>query len=157
VFQVSDFREQRGYGATIAERVWSAWWKGAGHPLADVERHMGEMAGQNPLPMAVVAHDAGGYLGSAFLIHSDLEARPQYSPWVAAVWVDADKRRRGVGRALVAEAVRNAARLGFAEVYLCCRPEMEGFYTAMGWTVFERAVGAERLSVLKRELESQDA
>ena len=109
-FQISDFREHQHYGPIIADRVWNAWWRNAGLPLADVERHMIEMADDRPLPMAVVAHNDHGYLGSAFLIHSDMEERPQYSPWVAAVWVEASERKRGVGRALIAEAAKIAAR-----------------------------------------------
>jgi GNAT superfamily N-acetyltransferase len=151
-FQISDYREHQRYGATIADRVWSAWWKNAGRPLLDVERHMDEMADDRPLPMAVVAHDDNGYLGSAFLIHSDMEERPQLSPWVAAVWVEASERNRGIGGALIAEAARTAASLGYRRVYICCRPELESFYSRLGWTIVEKAAGANRLSILSLNL-----
>jgi predicted N-acetyltransferase YhbS len=151
-FQISDFREHQRYGAIIADRVWNAWWRSAGRPIEDVERHVIEMADDCPLPMAVVAHNQHGYLGSAFLIHSDMEERPQYGPWVAAVWVEASERKRGVGRALIAEAAKIAGSLGYGVVYICCRPELEGFYSRIGWKVFEQAAGAERLSVLKLDL-----
>ena len=151
-FQISDFRDQQRYGAIIADRVWNAWWRHADHPIDDVERHMIEMADDRPMPMAVVAHNQHGYLGSAFLIHSDMEERPQYSPWVAAVWVEASERRRGVGQALVGEAAKIAGSLGYGAAYICCRPELEGFYSRIGWKVLEQATGAKRLSVLKRDL-----
>ena len=151
-FQISDFREHQHYGLTIADRVWNAWWKSAGLSLSDVERHMIEMADERPLPMAVVAHDDRGYLGSAFLIHSDMEERPQLSPWVAAVWVEPSERKRGVGRALIAEAAKIASSVGYRAVYICCRPELESFYSRIGWWVVEQAAGAKRLSVLKLDL-----
>ena len=151
-FQISDFREHQHYGQLIADRVWNAWWKNAGLPLADVQRHMIEMADERPLPMAVVAHNNNGYLGSAFLIHSDVEERPRYSPWVAAVWVEASERKRGVGRALTAEAARIAGSLGYRAAYICCHPDLEGFYAGIGWQVIEQAACANRLSVLKRVL-----
>ena len=151
-FHVSDFRQHQHYGPTIADRVWNAWWKHAGRALSDVERHMIEMADDRPLPMALVAHGAEGYLGSAFLIHSDMEERPRLSPWVAALWVEAAARKRGVGRALVAEAAKIAASLGYRAVYLCCRPDLEGFYLRSGWINIEQAVGAKGLSVLKLDL-----
>ena len=110
------------------------------------------MADDHPLPMALVAHDDHNYLGSAFLIHSDMEERPQYSPWVAAVWVEAAERRRGVGRALIAEAAKIAGSLGRRVVYICCRQELEGFYSRIGWQVVEQAAGAKRLSFLKLDL-----
>jgi predicted N-acetyltransferase YhbS len=111
-----------------------------------------EMADENPLPMAIAAHDDCGYLGSAFLIHSDMEERRQYSPWVAAVWVEASERKRGVGQALVLEGARIAASLGYRAAYICCRPELETFYLNIGCGVVEQAAGASRLSVLKLDL-----
>jgi predicted N-acetyltransferase YhbS len=77
--------------------------------------------------MAVVAHSDHGYLGSAFLTHSDMEERPQYSPWIAAVWVEASERKRGFGHALIAEAAKIAGALGYRAAYICCRPDLEGF------------------------------
>ena len=150
-FHVSDFRQHQHYGPTVANRVWNAWWKDAGRALSDVERHMIEMADDRPL-MALVAHGADSYLGSALLIHSDMEERPELSPWVAALWVEAAARKRGVGRALVAEAAKTAAALGYPAAYLCCRPELEGFYSGIGWTLIEQAVGAKGLSVLRLDL-----
>jgi GNAT superfamily N-acetyltransferase len=151
-FQISNFREQQRYGAIIADRVWNAWWRNAGRSVSDVERRVEEMAQDHPLPMAVVAHNDHGYLGSAFLIHSDMEERPQYSPWVAAVWVEAAERRRGVGRALIAEAAKMAGSLGCRTAYICCQPDLEGFYSRISWQVVEQAAGAKRLSVLKLDL-----
>jgi len=150
--QISDFRECPHYGPLIADRVWNAWWRKAGYPRSDIERHMIETADDQPLPMAVVAHDDKGYLGSAFLIHSDMQERPQYSPWVAAVWVEASARGRGVGRALIAEAAKTAASLDYRVAYICCRRELENFYAKVGWTIVEEAAGAKRLSILKLDL-----
>jgi predicted N-acetyltransferase YhbS len=154
-FQISDFREHRRYGPTIADRVWNAWWRNAGHPVSDIERHIIEMADASPLPMAIVAHNDNGYLGSAFLIHSDMEERAQYSPWVAALWVEAAERKRGVGRALIGEAAKTAGSLGYRAVYICCRPELERFYSGVGWRIIEQAAGARRLSVLKLDLDAR--
>ena len=151
-FQISDFREHQHYGSVIVDQVWNAWWRSAGRPVSEVERHMIEMADDRPLPTAVVAHDQYGYVGSAFLIHSDMEERPQYSPWVAAVWVETAERKRSVGRTLVAETAKIAGALGYPAAHICCRPELEGFYSGIGWKTIEQAVGSKRLSVLKLDL-----
>jgi hypothetical protein len=57
-----------------------------------------------------------------------------------------------VGRPLIAEAAKIAGALGYREAYICCRPELEGFYSGIGWKIIEEAVGATRLSVLKLDL-----
>jgi len=154
-FQISDFRQHQHFGPTIADRVWNAWWSHSGRQVSDVERHMIEMADERPLPMAIVAHDDHGYLGSAFLIHSDMEERPQYGPWVAAVWVEAAERKRGVGSALIVRAAKTADSLGYEAAYICCRPELERFYSGIGWKIIERAAGAKRLSILKLSFDGQ--
>lgn len=145
--QMSDYRDRQDFGPVIADRVWNAWWKDAGLLLSDVTDHLVEMVDDRPLPLAFVAHDDSGYLGSAFLIECDLEERQQYQPWVAAVWVEETARRRGIGRALVAEAARAAASLGYETSYICCHGELEGFYISSGWTLLERDVGPHSLSV----------
>jgi len=116
---------------------------------------MAEMADDRPLPMAIVAHEGHHYLGSAFLIHSDMDERPQYSPWVAAVWVEAAERKRGVGRALIVQAAKTSDSLGYEAPYICCRPELEGFYSRFGWKIVEQAAGLKRLSVLRLSSEGR--
>ena len=108
----------------------------------------------SPIPFALVAHDGEKFLGTSSVIASDLEERPQLTPWVAAVWVEEDARRRGVGAALVNRAAQDCFALGVSRAYLCARPRMTRFYEALGWTVVERNVGAHRLSVFIRDSDS---
>jgi hypothetical protein len=65
----------------------------SGMPLSAVEFHMTEIANASPLPTALVAYDDEGFVGSTFVIGCDLEERAQYSPWIAAVWVERTKRK----------------------------------------------------------------
>ena len=85
-----------------------------------------------PIPFALVAHDGERFLGTSSVIASDLEERPQLTPWVAAVWVEEAARRRGVGAALVNRAAQDCFALGVVSVYLCARPRMTRFYEAAG-------------------------
>ena len=66
-----------------------------------------------PIPFALVAHDGGTFLGTASVIASDLDARSQYTPWVAAFWVDPEHRSNGIGAALVRAGTDKAHALGF--------------------------------------------
>ncbi len=81
------------------------------------------------------------------MIASDLEERPQLTPWVAAVWVEPRARSRGVGGALVERAARDCFALGIARAYLCARPALSGFYERLGWIAVERDVGKHGLTV----------
>ena len=107
-----------------------------------------------PIPLALVAHDGGAFLGTASVIASDLAERPQLTPWVAAVWVEPEARGRGIGAALVDRATRDCFAVGVSRAYLCARPRMSRFYEALGWSIFERKVGKHQLSVFVQETDT---
>jgi predicted N-acetyltransferase YhbS len=81
------------------------------------------------------------------VIASDLDARPQYTPWIAAVWVDPAHRSQGIGAALVRAGAARAHGLGFDPVYLCALPPRHGFYKALGWRLTEASVTKAGLAV----------
>jgi GNAT superfamily N-acetyltransferase len=104
-----------------------------------------------PIPLALVAHDGGTFLGTASVIASDLDERPELTPWVAAVWVEERARGHGIGAALVNGATQACFKLGFPRAYLCARARMTGFYEGLGWKLIERRVGHHQLNVFVRE------
>jgi predicted N-acetyltransferase YhbS len=93
--------------------------------------------GAGPIPTALVAHEGDTFVGTVSLIACDEETRPQYTPWVAALWVEPEYRRQGVGAALVEQAASFAFGTGAGRVYLLSGPHRQSFYEALGWTVLE--------------------
>jgi GNAT superfamily N-acetyltransferase len=147
-FAVSDLRARPEFSKDVADRVWRAWWKDKGYPLDYIAGQVAENLSSEAIPFAVVAHDGDQFLGTASVIPSDLDERPEYTPWVAAVWVDPEHRRRGVGAALVQEAAQAAFNLGSDLIYLCALPEKRTFYENLGWQRLEENVGEGGLTVL---------
>jgi N-acetylglutamate synthase-like GNAT family acetyltransferase len=154
-FTISDLRQWPTFFDTVADRIWQAWWQPNGYPLDYISTRLRENMEATPMPFALVAHDGEKFLGTSSVIASDLEERPQLSPWIAAVWVEEDARRRGIGAALVNRAAQDCFALGVSRAYLCARPQMTGFYEALGWTVVERKVGPHHLSVFIRDADSR--
>jgi GNAT superfamily N-acetyltransferase len=146
-FAISDLRERPEFFDTVADRIWRASWKDAGYPLEYITGRLHENLNAEPLPIALVAHDDAMFLGTSSVIASDLEERPQLTPWVAAVWVEPCARSRGVGAALVERAARDCFALGMTHAYLCARPALTGFYGRLGWIPVERDVGGHGLTV----------
>ena len=154
-FTISDLRQWPTFFDTVADRIWQAWWQPNGYPLDYISTRLRENMEATPIPFALVAHDGEKFLGTSSVIASDLEERPQLSPWIAAVWVEEDARRRGIGAALVNRAAQDCFALGVSRAYLCARPRMTGFYEALGWTVVECNVGPHHLSVFIRDADSR--
>src|ERR1700755_565867 len=153
-YAISDLRQQPEFFDCVADRIWRAWWEPNGHPLEYITGRLNENMLDTPIPLALVAHHNGTFLGTASVIASDLDERPDLTPWVAAVWVEERARGTGIGAALVDAAVRASFALGFRRTYLCARARMTGFYERLGWTLIERRVGPHQLNVFVREASS---
>lgn len=150
-FTISDLRRQPQFFDIVADRIWQAWWQPNGFAREHITTGLTENMADTPIPFALVAHDGPKFLGTSSVIDSDLEERPQLTPWVAAVWVEQDARKRGVGSALVNRATEDCFALGRTPVYLCARTRMAEFYQRLGWTMIERDVGPHELDVYVRE------
>jgi GNAT superfamily N-acetyltransferase len=150
-YTISDLRQQPEFFDSVADRIWQAWWQPNGYPLEYITGRLKENLQDTPIPLALVAHDGGTFLGTASLIASDLDERPELTPWVAAVWVEERARGHGIGAALIERATQACFALGFPRAYLCARVRMTGFYQRLGWTLIERRVGPHQLNVFVRE------
>lgn len=146
-FTISDLRQQPAFFDAVADRIWRAWWKERGFPADYIAGRLRENMTPSPIPFALVAHRDQAFIGTVSVIASDLEDRPQYSPWVAAVWVDPQYRMREIGSELVARAAEEAFALHFRRVYLCAEKERRRFYTRQGWTPIEEDVGERKVTV----------
>jgi GNAT superfamily N-acetyltransferase len=153
-FTISDLRQRPEFFDSVADRIWQAWWEPNGYPLAYIETRLKENLQDTPIPLALVAHNGKSLLGTASLIASDLDERPELTPWVAAVWVEERARGHGIGAALVDAAARTCFALGFPRAYLCARPRMTGYYERLGWTLIERRVGPHQLNVFVRNIDA---
>ena len=150
-FSISDLRQRPDFFDTISSRVWHAWWKEHGYPLEYIAGRLREHLDAKPVPFALVAHDGPVFKGSTLVIESDMDDRPQYSPWVAAVWVDAEYRKQGVGTALIDHAAKTAFAAGIRRVYLGATRMKRDFYLKRSWIQIEEEVGEDRLTVMVRD------
>ena len=144
-----DLRERPDFATTVADRIWRAWWEPKGYSLAFVEGLVQRNLSDELIPFALVAHDGDTFLGTASVIASDLDERPQYTPWIAAVWVEPEHRSNGIGATLVRAGAEKAHALGFDPVYLCALPSKQGFYTRLGWRLVETGVTEAGLAVFR--------
>lgn len=150
VKRLSDCPEQL---KTVGSWIYREWWKAT---YSTPEPLLSRLAGHlqdNGIPLTLVAFEEDGDpVGSCCLIESDCELRPQYSPWVAAVYVRPEYRRRGAASALLQEAAAVAGRLGIGGLYIDCWAATAPLYRQNGWRVLERDVGQRDSLVMYREI-----
>lgn len=124
----------------VAAWIYNQWWTHT--PEANVNTVADLLRGHqvhDEIPFTLVASSENHPVGTATLLPHDVgtEQWPGLSPWLAAVYVMPEHRRRGIGSRLVNAAVAKAAALGVETLYLLTT-EREAFYARLGWRVVDR-------------------
>ena len=139
---------------TVGTWVWEQWWRRRTPTPALVIDLLRTHAVVDRVPYTVVGLADGIPVGSCSVIENDCVHRPQYAPWVAAVYVAPSHRKHGVASAILQEAARIASRAGIAGLYIDCLAVTAPVYERNGWTILEREVGdADSVVMLRRLFE----
>jgi len=148
--EVSDLRDHPEFLEVVAVGVWQEWWQEKGRTQTHILSRTEEALGGNVIPSVLVAHAGEVFLGSVALIAHDMKARPEYTPWLAALLVHPDHRDKGVASRLMVELEAFGKRHGIDKLYLCAVPALRSFYEAKGWSCFEEDVNG--LDVFEKQL-----
>ncbi|KQR75960.1 GNAT family N-acetyltransferase [Rhizobium sp. Leaf341] len=147
---ISDLRDVPHFRAIMTDRLWTAWWRDEGLITRDqLARKIDENLGSTGIPIGLIAHRGDVFCGTVSVIEDDMPARPQYRPWLAALWVEDGARRQGVGERLIDTALDKVSGLA-PEIHLYCTPENTPFYERRGWNRLETDVGG--VNILHRRL-----
>ncbi len=136
----------------IAHWLFNEW--GRFLPGSSVERGIARLQGRlhrDRLPLTLVAMEAEVAIGTVSLISCDMETRPDLSPWLASLYVEADRRRRGIGAALIEGAVREATGLRIDSLFLFTDTS-EALYAKHGWQKVESCIYRNREVVIMKRL-----
>lgn len=149
---IGDLRDTPDHAATVADRIWRAWWGPDGSSLADVEGALGEVMAAEGFPFTLVARQGDQFVGTVTSIQTDIRQRPELGPCLADLWVEPAARRQGVAQMLMAAVLARLSSQGFSQVHLAAKPPLRAFYEAAGWSLVESDVGDDHLGVFVRAL-----
>jgi GNAT superfamily N-acetyltransferase len=123
--------------STLAEWHFREWaYLRPGDSVANRINILRERSGRRELPITFVAASGSELLGSAMLIHHEMDTHPQFTPWLAGVFVAPAHRGHGIGRTLAEHVVREAATRGYSTVYLFT-PSAADLFLHLGWSIVE--------------------
>ena len=116
---------------------------GAGPEAEGLERGRRKLtswATEGGVPCAYVAMAGDEVCGSASLVDHDMTDPPNGTehlrPWLSGVYVKPERRKTGLGPALVGTVVEAACALGYPRLFLYTAPvTARKFYAPMGWSV----------------------
>lgn len=97
--------------------------------------------------VALVAKVDGVLAGTCLLVPSEIASRHDVSPWLAGLYVVPERRRSGVGAALVHAIEREARARGFERLYLYATDAAD-YYARLGWHAQENLAWQGRQTTL---------
>jgi GNAT superfamily N-acetyltransferase len=134
VRQLSECPQHLG---TVGQWIYEQWWCTPENSVEVVLSLLRLHMRRDTVPYTVVALQGQTPVGSCCVIEHDCAHRPQYSPWVAAVFVLDGFRRRGIASSVLREAVQVARRAGVESLYIDCHVNTVPLYEKNGWRVLE--------------------
>jgi predicted N-acetyltransferase YhbS len=147
-FAIHDLRERPQHADAVAARIWRAFWRHKGKPLKAIRDGLENFLEPGArIPFALVAELDGAACGNVLVVENDEPARPDLTPWIAALWVDEAIRNRGIAAALLQQAIDRSAALGVERLHLSSRPGLRDFYVRLGWRPIDHDVGEAGLVV----------
>jgi len=136
---------------TVACWLWHEWGRREGRTI---EMATARLADRKPeaFDQTFVCLDGDTPVATASLVKADLASRPELSPWLASVFVDAPFRGHGHAIALVRRVEDTARAAGVTTLWLHTE-HASGLYAKLGW----EAVGPEMdhqfaVTLMKRQL-----
>lgn len=120
-----------------------------GRSLRDRVESMQHYLDDGLVPSTFICKCDGQLAGSAAIVDCDMDTHPEWTPWLASVFVAPAFRRRGLGSELVRYLMLRAQNAGIENLYLFT-PDRAAFYHKLGW----RLLGEEdyrtcRVSVMQ--------
>ncbi len=134
--KIAHLFEHPEHVSLVAGWIYDEFWRGrSGYSVATFEGLLRQAGDPARIPLSLLALADGAPAGTVNLVHTDSEARPDLHPWLAALVVVPEHRRRGIGSALVRALVGHATRLGFDELFL--GTDIPAFYARFGAEPFQ--------------------
>lgn len=91
---------------------------------------------EETIPCCILALSSEQPVGSASLVASDMETRPELGPWLASLYVHPDWRRQGIATQLIKRILSIAKHCKIQRLYLFT-PDQKAFYADRGWHALE--------------------
>jgi len=138
--QIEQLSQRPDLLPTVARWIYSEWWTEIDAATVDTLTDLLRAnLTANQIPLTLVASVDRYPVGTATLVAHDAgtDEWPELSPWLAAVYVMPEYRRRGIGASLVRAIVESATSLDVGALYLWTVGR-EQFYAGLGWQVMHR-------------------
>ena len=140
--------------STIADWMWQEWDRHDGIQFEETISYFERCLAGRDIPQTFVLLVDGSPIGTSSLVEADLKERPDFSPWMANVFVSPEARRNGYVMPLIRTVEDVAVAVGIPTLWLHTE-SAEPIYRKAGWRtveVIQREGGRKPVTLMRREL-----
>lgn len=136
---------------TVASWHWNEW--GHADPegsLAAWTAALSTRINVGSIPTMFIAFsETDDPIGSVVLVESDMSTHPEFTPWIAGLYVVPSHREQGLGSALMEHAVDAATQMGYGGLFLYTSTATP-LYIGLGWKkLFRELYEGEMVDVMR--------
>ena len=144
--KIEHLKDHPSHLTTVANWIYNEWWTDKpGVTIESMKNRLEEAKTDDSIPLSMVALVDDRLAGTVNFIESDNSEFPDLKPWLAALLVAPNFRKKGIGSALVVECIQQAKKLGVKEFYL--GTDIPEFYQALGAKIHTE--GSKGLKIMK--------
>lgn len=131
----------------LAKWAYNLWYKNKNVRLEIVEKDYLRRSKFSSLPVTWVAIFNNQPIGMISLKERDLLKEESLSPWLSALYVLPEFRKKGIGFALIKNLLLIAKSMNYKKIYLFCDNKnldfLKEYYQARGWNFWKNSHDAD--------------
>ncbi|WP_158813088.1 GNAT family N-acetyltransferase [Methylocapsa sp. S129] len=147
--QVVSTSERPDLAPLVASWLWTEFWRAGGHSLQQTLEAVQTSVTAPRMPKTFVLLVDGEPVGTASLAESDLEERPDLTPWLAGVFVEPAARGQGLAATLIVAVEDQCRKISIPTLWLYTR-RAEKVYLRAGWRTVQTVVHKDKPHALMR-------
>ena len=152
--KIATLAENQYYYKDIAKMIYQEFVLGTSSKmtLKDVE-YFFEHTNVDVFPITFICIIDNECIGTVSVYENDFKERPQYSPWLASLYVKPKYRDKKMGQQLITYLISHLKALNYSELYLKTENASE-YYKKLGWKLVESVNNqdADTVDIFKYEL-----
>lgn len=94
---------------------------------------------QNEFPITFIAIEDNKCVGTISIFKNDLKTQNDLTPWLSALYVEPNYRKRGIAENLITTVLHKVKDLGYKTIYLRTEHTAD-YYKKLGWSFEKEAI-----------------
>lgn len=141
MLRIYPLSEKKSLSPICAYWSYATWYTKRNIPLSAVMNEYQRRSDMKAFPYTFVAIAGELPVGMVSVKESELSGREELTPWLSALYVAPDHRRRGIGERLIDTVINDCAKKKYKRVFLFIDSRnmetLERFYRKRGWKYYD--------------------